>query len=124
MKSECVIWLTGLPGTRKTTIARIIEDEFHKKGVDEARKNVSPELGFSKQESLHVKECPTFYVSHLLSRNGIITILALISPYGSIRDDVRIVIGKDLSRFGLKFQLKFAVRAIPNAFARRQRKVC
>ena len=50
MKSECVIWLTGLPGTRKTTIARIIEDEFHKKGVDEVRKNVSPELGFSKQE--------------------------------------------------------------------------
>ena len=76
MKSAYVICLTSLPGTGKTTIARIIEDEFHKKGLqeaidrDEVRKNVSPELGFSKQECLHAKRMPTSYVIHLFFLNN------------------------------------------------------
>lgn len=101
MKSGCVIWLTGLPGAGKTTLARILENELRKKGLkvevldgDDLRKNLSPELGFSKQErELHAKRVS--YLSQLLSRNGIITIVALISPYRSIRDFARNIIGKD-----------------------------
>jgi adenylylsulfate kinase len=77
-----VVWFTGLPGAGKATTARILEDEFHKKGLkvqgldrDEVRKNLSPELGFSKENrELHAKRAT--YMSSMLDRNGVITIVA------------------------------------------------
>jgi adenylylsulfate kinase len=112
MKSGCVVWLTGLPGAGKTTIARILEDEFRKKGLkvevldgDDVRKNLSPELGFSKQErELNAKRVS--YVSQLLSRNGIMTIVALISPYRSFRDYARNIIGKDFVEVWVKASIE------------------
>lgn len=47
---------------------------------DEVRRDLSPDLGFSKQDrEIHAKRAA--YISHLLARNGIIVIVALISPY-------------------------------------------
>jgi len=93
--SGCVIWLTGLPGSGKTTTARNLENELLSKGLrvqvldgDEIRKRVSPELGFSRlHREMHAKRVS--YIGHLLSRNGIITIVALISPFRSIRESAR-----------------------------------
>ena len=57
MDEGFVIWLTGLPGSGKTTIARMLEEMFKKKKIkievfdgDEVRKNLSPDLGFTKEE--------------------------------------------------------------------------
>src|SRR2546427_4349510 len=87
MKLGCVVWLTGLPGSGKTTIARLVERHIRKLGLpvevldgDEVRKSLSPELGFSKQDrEAHARR--VVYVSNLLCRNGVVTIVALISPY-------------------------------------------
>src|SRR2546428_9401767 len=91
MKLGCVVWLTGLPGSGKTTIARLVEGHIRKLGLpvevldgDEVRKSLSPELGFSKQDrEAHARR--VVYISNLLCRNGIVTIVAHISPYREFR---------------------------------------
>jgi len=95
-----VIWLTGLPGSGKTTTAKLLEDELRTRGLrvetldgDEVRKSLSPDLGFSRADrETHAKRVA--YVSHLLSRNGIVTIVALISPFQSVREHARKQIGR------------------------------
>ncbi len=55
---------------------------------DEVRKNLSSDLGFSKEDrKLHAKRVA--YVSKLLARNGVVAVVALISPFREFRDDAR-----------------------------------
>lgn len=98
-KSEgFVVWLTGLPGAGKTTIANALRLEFTKNGLrvevldgDEIRKKVSPEIGFSREDrERHARRVA--YISKLLSRNGIATIVSLISPFRCSRDYARSII--------------------------------
>jgi adenylylsulfate kinase len=95
MREGFVIWLTGLPGSGKTTIARQLEPELRNLGWpvevldgDEIRQNLSKGLGFSREDrETHLKRVT--YVAKLLSRNGVAVIAAFISPYRSIRDYAR-----------------------------------
>lgn len=96
-----VVWLTGLPGSGKTTIALLLAEKLRQEGLkvevldgDEVRKNLSPDLGFSRQDrETHAKRVA--YVSHLLARNGIVVIVALISPFRASREYARSLIGKE-----------------------------
>lgn len=100
MTEAFVLWLTGLPGAGKTTIARILEEKLRARGFkvevldgDEVRANLSPNLGFSKEDrEIHAKRVA--YVSHLLARNGVVVVVALISPYRSFRENARKLIGQ------------------------------
>ena len=54
-----VVWLTGLPASGKTTIARKLEEKLQELGWDtevldgdELRKGLSQDLGFSKEDRL------------------------------------------------------------------------
>ena len=95
MKEGFVVWLTGLPGSGKTTIARELEPELKKRGWcvevldgDEIRQNLSKGLGFSREDrETHLKRVT--YVAKLLSRNGVAVIAAFISPYRNIREYAR-----------------------------------
>jgi adenylyl-sulfate kinase len=90
-----VIWLTGLPGSGKTTIAKALHPRLKESGFkvelldgDTVRKEISPELGFTKQDrEIHARR--VVYLSKLLSRNGIIPIVSLISPYRDFRNLAR-----------------------------------
>jgi adenylyl-sulfate kinase len=90
-----VLWLTGLSGSGKTTIAEILEGELRSRGLkverldgDIVREGLTRDLGFSKEDREKNIERVTF-VAKLLSRNGIGCICSFISPYQSIRDKVR-----------------------------------
>jgi len=85
------VWLTGLPGSGKTTIAQKLLRELKARKLkvelfdgDEVRRNLSKGLGFSKEDrDTHNKRI--IYVCKLLTRNGVNAIVSLISPYKSTR---------------------------------------
>ena len=99
------LWLTGLSGAGKTTLAQEVVRELrnHRLSVevldgDEVRTNLSKGLGFSKEDrDTNIRRIG--YVSRLLSRNGIGVISAAISPYRAIRDEVRSSIERDGAQF-------------------------
>ena len=90
-----VLWMTGLSGAGKTTIALILMDELAKRGVkaerldgDVVRESLTRDLGFTAADRAKNIERVTF-VAKLLSRNGVGCICSFISPYQTVRDDVR-----------------------------------
>lgn len=90
-----VVWMTGLSGAGKTTIALDLVDELEKRGLsverldgDVVRESLTRDLGFTAEDRKKNIERVTF-VAKLLSRNGVGTICSFISPYQAVRDDVR-----------------------------------
>jgi adenylyl-sulfate kinase len=91
----CVLWLTGLSGAGKTTLARALAAELQAEGRavfvldgDVVRRGLCADLGFSpadRQENVRrVGE-----VARLFAEAGLICIVALISPYRAERARVR-----------------------------------
>mgnify|MGYP000940818203 CR=1 FL=1 len=86
------LWMTGLSGAGKTTIAKIVEAELKSRGLkierldgDVVRQSLTRDLGFSKEDREKNIERVTF-VAKLLSRNGVGVIASFISPYRAVRD--------------------------------------
>ena len=94
-KRGFTVWLTGLSGAGKTTLAQAIVSELNARDVkvevldgDEVRTNLSKGLGFSRDDrDTNIRRIG--YVSRLLSRNGVGVIASAISPYREVRDEVR-----------------------------------
>ena len=89
------VWMTGLSGAGKTTIAKIVEAELKRRGMrierldgDVVRQSLTRDLGFSKGDRDKNIERVTF-VAKLLSRNDVGVIACFISPYQAVRDMVR-----------------------------------
>ena len=101
MSRGFTLWLTGLSGAGKSTIAEAITPLLRERGVkvevldgDVVRTNLSKGLGFSKEDrDTNIRRIG--FVAHLLSRNGVGVITAAISPYREVRDENRDLIGED-----------------------------
>ncbi|MBU6230069.1 MAG: adenylyl-sulfate kinase [Cyanobacteria bacterium REEB459] len=89
------VWFTGLSGSGKSTIARALEDQLRAWGYglevldgDVVRTNLTKGLGFSREDrDENIRRIG--FVSHLLTRNGVIVLVSAISPYREVRDEVR-----------------------------------
>ena len=88
----CVIWLTGLPSSGKTTIASHLAVGIREQNLpvevldgDQLRSSLTADLGFSAHDRRQQVR-RVVYISNLLIRNGINVIVALISPYQEDRD--------------------------------------
>jgi len=93
------IWLTGLSGSGKSTIGRVAAGELRDRGHrvelldgDDLRQNLSAGLGFSREDrEVNVRRIA--WVADLLARNGVVTIVAAVSPYRRPRDEARARMG-------------------------------
>ncbi len=93
--SGFTLWLTGMSGAGKSTISDKIIERLRAAGAkvelldgDIVRTNLSQGLGFSREDrDTNIRRIG--FVSELLSRNGIIVVVAAISPYRETREEVR-----------------------------------
>ncbi|MDA4118070.1 MAG: adenylyl-sulfate kinase [Thaumarchaeota archaeon] len=95
------LWMTGLSGSGKSTLAAILKTKLEERGKlveildgDEVRKGLSRDLGLSRE---HREEHAwrVSFVSKLLSRNNVVAIVSLISPYRTSREAAKQMIGPE-----------------------------
>jgi 3',5'-nucleoside bisphosphate phosphatase len=97
--SGVCFWLTGLSGSGKSTVGRlaagVLRDQGHRVEVldgDDVRQNLCAGLGFSREDrDVNVRRIA--WVADLLSRNGVVTFVAAVSPYRQTRDEARARMG-------------------------------
>jgi adenylylsulfate kinase len=105
MSGGAVVWLTGLSGAGKSTIARAAEAQLLAQGTraevldgDCIREKFSSGLGYSKKDrDENVRRAG--YVAGLLARHGVVVLVALISPYRAARNQVR----EEIESAGIRF---------------------
>ncbi len=98
MNDAFALWFTGLPCSGKTTLSDAVEKELLALGLavehldgDVIRKKFSPELGFSKKDREAQIERVAFEAA-MLTKNGVITLASIISPYRAMRQNARQII--------------------------------
>lgn len=93
------LWFTGLSGAGKSTISERVAERLRAAGHrvemldgDVVRTNLSQGLGFSKEDrDTNIRRIG--FVCELLSRNGVVAVVAAISPYRAVREEVKRKIG-------------------------------
>ncbi len=90
-----VLWLTGLSGSGKSTVAGVLARHLLDRGQrveildgDEVRTNLCQELGFSREDR-DTNIARIGYVAGKLAKHGVVVVVAAISPYREARDRVR-----------------------------------
>jgi|TARA_B110000305_G_scaffold234462_1_gene292541 adenylylsulfate kinase len=95
------LWLTGLSGSGKTSIAKALAKKLHSKGFitkvldgDNIRLGINKNLTFSELDRMeNVRR--TAEISKLFVDCGIVTICCLVSPKKNMRNLAKKIIGKE-----------------------------
>jgi adenylylsulfate kinase len=96
-----VIWMTGLSGSGKTTIAKALEKKLHLNNIisqlhdgDNIRVGISNNLSFSSEDRLeNIRRISE--ISKLFLNCGIVTLNCFISPTNEIRQIAKDIIGEN-----------------------------
>jgi adenylylsulfate kinase len=91
----CTVWLTGLSGSGKSTIAVDLEKRLWERGIrayildgDNIRHGLNKNLGFSPEDRTeNIRRIGE--VAKLFTEAGVVALTAFISPYRADRDQVR-----------------------------------
>ena len=96
-----MIWMTGLSGSGKSTVAIGVERELHKRGIlcrildgDNIRAGINSNLGFSPEDRReNIRRIAE--IGKLFVDTGIVTIACFVSPTTELREIARDIIGKE-----------------------------
>ena len=97
-QNPCILWLTGLSGAGKSTIANLVERRLHSRGHhtylldgDNVRHGLNKDLGFTDADRVeNVRRVGE--VAKLMVDAGLIVIASFISPFESERSSVRALV--------------------------------
>jgi bifunctional enzyme CysN/CysC len=100
-QKPCVLWLTGLSGAGKSTIADLVEQSLHRAGHhtivldgDNIRHGLNRDLGFTNEDRVeNIRRVAE--VAKLMVEAGLIAIVSFISPFRSERSLARGLVGAD-----------------------------
>lgn len=106
------IWLCGLSGSGKSTIANAAERVLHEQGRlttildgDNLRSGLNSNLGFSDDDRLeNIRRFSE--VAKLFVSQGVITFVSAITPKGELRDMARGLLGEDMFEVYVKASFK------------------
>jgi adenylyl-sulfate kinase len=95
MNIGCTLWFTGLSGSGKSTLSQLLATRLRGLGArvevldgDIIRTQLCKGLGFSREDrEENIRRIG--FICELLARNGVIAIVAAISPYRACRDELR-----------------------------------
>jgi adenylylsulfate kinase len=95
------IWMSGLSGSGKSTIANTLEVSLHSKNYhtyildgDNTRLGINKDLGFSEEDRIeNIRRVSE--ICKLMNDAGIIVICSFISPFKKNRQQAREIIGED-----------------------------
>ncbi len=97
-----LIWFTGLSGSGKSTIANVVEQALHKKGVktytldgDNIRKGINQDLTFTPEDRTeNIRRIAE--TANLMVDAGLVVLAAFVSPYKKDRENIRNIV-KDVN---------------------------
>ena len=96
-----MIWMTGLSGSGKSTVAIGVERELHRRGIlcrildgDNIRAGINSNLGFSPEDRReNIRRIAE--IGKLFVDTGIVTIACFVSPTRELREMARDIIGAE-----------------------------
>lgn len=96
-----VVWFSGLSGSGKTTVARLVDQKLHESGRrsflldgDAVRTGLNADLGFSEQD--RVENLRRFTeVARLFANAGVLALVSAIAPFEVSRQAARERVGRD-----------------------------
>jgi adenylylsulfate kinase len=122
-----VVWLTGLPGSGKTTIATAAAERLRSMGYraevldgDWFRAHIDPEAGYTREERIkHLARVA--WVARLLARNGVVALCSFVSPYREAREKARKIVSEeaDFLEVYVRCPLEECIRRDPKGLYRR-----
>ncbi len=123
-----VIWLTGLSGSGKSTIASALESKLYQLGKltylldgDNIRHGLNTDLGFNeKDRTENIRRIGE--VAKLFVDAGVIVLTAFISPFREDRDSVRRLIGDDFVEVWVDCSLEICMRRDPKGLYKKAKK--
>jgi 3'(2'),5'-bisphosphate nucleotidase len=94
-----VLWFTGLSGSGKSTIARLVVERLRAQGAaveyldGDGIRNIFPATGFTRPErDAHIKRVG--FLASRLAHHGVTVVASLVSPYADSRRFVRDLCGR------------------------------
>ena len=126
-QKACTIWMSGLSGSGKSTIANLVEVKLNEMGYhsytldgDNTRMGLNKGLGFSEEDRMeNIRRVSE--VSKILNDAGIIVICSFISPFEKNREQAKEIIGENFIEVFIDADLSTCEERDPKGLYRKAR---